>query len=139
MRALLHRVWLHGLAAPRRTRYEVGIAAAILASAFRISLNPWWGTSFPYIFFFPTTFFTALFAGLGPAVLGIAISGAATAMWILPPIGSLAVSNELNLSGLVVYVLVDGLIGWIGAQHRALIRTSEEQRRLLAAREAALE
>lgn len=127
MRAALNALWLRGLRTPARWRYGVGIIAALSASLVRIAVNPYWGTSFPYIFFFPTTLFTALFAGLGPAWVGIVICAAMTFVWVLPPTGVLMVSDRIDLIGLTVYVVADGVIAWIGAAHRALIDQRERQ------------
>jgi len=127
VRAALNALWLHGLRTPAHWRYGVGIFAALLASLARIALNPFWGTSFPYVFFFPTTLFTALFAGLGPACVGIVICVAMTFVWVLPPTGMLMVSDRIDLVGLAVYVVADGIIAWIGAAHRDLIDQRERQ------------
>jgi signal transduction histidine kinase len=89
-------------------------------------MNPYWGVEFPYVFYFPATLFTALFSGLGPAWVGIGICAVVTGVWILPPTGSLAVAN-LDLVGLAVFIVADGIIAWIGASHRDLIEQSERQ------------
>lgn len=81
-RPILYRLWLKGVSAPAPLRYAVGIGAALSASFFRIVLNPVWGTSFPYIFFFPTTLFTALYGGAGPACAGIAVCAIMTFVWV---------------------------------------------------------
>jgi signal transduction histidine kinase len=60
-------------------------------------------------------------------------------VWILPPTGSLAVANPLDLVGLAVYIVVGSMIAWIGATHRDLIDKSERQTAALAAREQELE
>jgi two-component system, sensor histidine kinase len=98
-----------------------------MASLLRIAVNPYWGLQLPYIFFFPATIFTALFGGLGPAWVGIGICAVVTALWILPPPGSFAVANLLDLVGLAVFIVTDGIIAWIGAAHRALIEQIERQ------------
>jgi signal transduction histidine kinase len=102
-------------------------------------MNPYWGLRVPYVFYFPATLFTALFGGLGPAWVGIGICSVATVVWILPPAGSLAVANPIDLVGLAVFIVADGLIAWIGASHRDLIEQSERQTAELTARERALE
>src|SRR5882724_2659431 len=131
VRAALNALWLHGFRTPAHWRYGVGILAALLASLARIALNPFWGTSFPYILFFPTTLFTALFAGLGPAWVGIVISAVMTLAWVLPPTGV----DHIYLVGLTTYVVVDGAVAWIGSAHRALTEQSERQTAELEARE----
>ena len=128
MRSALNALWLRGLRAPAHWRYGVAGVAALLASFIRIALDPFWGTRFlPYIFFFPATLLTALFGGLGPAWAGIAISSVMTVVWILPPTRSLFVENSRDLIGLAVYIVVAGVVAWIGAAHRDLIERSERQ------------
>lgn len=124
--AALHALWLRGLRTSAPRRYAVGVVAALLPSLFRIAMNPYWGLEFPYVFYFPATLFTALFSGIGPAWVGIGICAVVTGIWILPPTGSLAVSN-LDLVGLAVFIVSDGIIAWIGASHRDLIEQSERQ------------
>jgi two-component system, sensor histidine kinase len=98
-------------------------------------MNPYWGLRFPYVFYFPATMFTALFGGLGPAWLGIGICVVLTEVWILPPAGSFAVLNPLDLVGLAAFIVADGVIAWIGASYRDLIEQSERQGVELAARQ----
>src|SRR4029453_8516514 len=105
---------------------------------FGIAMDPYWGLRFPYVFYFPATLFTALFGGLGPAWVGIRIFAVVT-LWILPPTGSLAASDPIDLVGLAVFLVADGVIAWIGASYRDLIERSERQISELAVRERALE
>ncbi len=139
VRAALNAVWLRGLRTPAHWRYGVGIVAALVPSMLRIAMVPYWGLRFPYVFYFPATLFAALFGGLGPAWVGIGICAVLTTVWILPPIGSLAVSNPIDLVGLAAFIVADGLIAWIGASYRDLIEQSERQNAELAVRERALE
>jgi signal transduction histidine kinase len=128
VRRAFHALWLRGLRASALRRYGVGVVAAVGTSLIRILLNPFWGTSFlPYIFLFPATLFTALFGGLGPAWVGIAICAVMAAVWILPPIGSLSVAHPLDVIGLAAFIVTDGIIAWTGALHRGLIAHSERQ------------
>jgi signal transduction histidine kinase len=139
VRAALHALWLRGLRTPAHWRYGVGIVAALAASLLRIAMNPYWGSRFTYAFYFPTTLFTALFGGLGPAWVGIVICAVVTKVWILPPTSSLAASDPIDLVGLAVFLVADGIIAWIGASYRDLIEQSERQNAELAVRERALE
>jgi len=70
VRSALHALWLRGIQAPAHWRYGVGVLAPLVASLVRIALNPFWGTSFPYIFYFPMTLFTALFGRPGSSMVG---------------------------------------------------------------------
>jgi len=139
VRAALHAIWLRGLRTPAHWRYGVGIVAALVPSLLRIAMNPYWDFRFPYVFYFPATLFAALFSGLGPAWVGIGICVVLTAVWILPPIGSLDVSNPIDLVGLAAFIVADGVIAWIGASYRDLIEQGARQNAELAMRERALE
>jgi signal transduction histidine kinase len=139
VRGALNALWLRGLRTPTHWRYGVGIVVALAPSLLRVAMNPYWGLRFPYVFYFPATMFTALFSGLGPAWVGIGICAVMTAVWVLPPIGSVAVSNTIDLVGLTAFIVVDGIIAWIGASYRDLIEQSERQNAELAVREQALE
>jgi signal transduction histidine kinase len=127
VRAAFHALWLRGLRAPARWRYGVAIVAALVPSLLRIVMDPYWGLRFLYAAYFPATLFTALFGGLGPAWVGIGICAVLTTAWILPPIGSLSVSDPIDLLGLAVFLVADGIIAWIGASHRDLIEQRELQ------------
>src|SRR5262249_117396 len=72
------------------------------------------------------TLFTALLGGLGPGLLSLSICGLMTAIWVLPPIGSLP-TDPLELAGLAVYLFVDGMIAAIAGQHRNALRRSTRQ------------
>jgi signal transduction histidine kinase/CheY-like chemotaxis protein len=138
MGSILRSFWIRGLRSPASVRYALGMAIAVAASLVRIALNPVWGGSFPFIFYFPATLFTALFGGIGPALTGIAICTAMTAAWVIPASGSPWRMEGIDLVGLGVYVLVDVLIAWLGAAHRALIFENERRTAALREREAAL-
>jgi signal transduction histidine kinase len=134
----LRGLWLRGLGTPAALRYGLGVAAALAAGLLRIALNPFWGTNLPYIFFFPMTLLTALFGGLGPALVGIGICAVITVVWVLPPLGVLSVTSPVDFAGLMAYLLIDGLVAWIGAAHRALFEHSERQAAAMTAWEVAL-
>jgi signal transduction histidine kinase len=139
VRGTLNALWLRGLRTPAHWRYGVGIVVALAPSLLRVAMNPYWGLRLPYVFYFPATMFTALFSGLGPAWVGIGICAVMTAVWVLPPIGSVAVSNTVDLVGLIAFIVADGIIAWIGASYRDLIKQSERQNAELAVQKHALE
>lgn len=120
-RSLLDRIWEHGFQAPVSRRYALAIAGSVLAVLARLALNSIWGAELPYILYFPVTLFVALYGGFGPAFAGVLVMGLATWYFILQPAGALLPMDTSALAGLTVYVLVDALIAWISARHRALL------------------
>jgi two-component system sensor histidine kinase UhpB len=125
--AALRRWWVLGLRASLRSRLLFAVCAAAIASAVRIALNPYWGASLPYIFYFPTTLFSALFGGLVPALIGTAIMSTLTAAFVLPPSGLPLIADPLDWVGFVVYIGTDAFVAWIGARHRELWLAAENQ------------
>lgn len=120
-RSLLDRIWEHGFRAPVSRRYALAIAGSVLAVLARIALNSVWGEELPYILYFPVTLFVALYGGFGPAFAGVLVMGLSTWFFVLQPAGTRVPIDSRALAGLAVYVLVDALIAWISARHRALL------------------
>lgn len=134
----LENLWRRGSKAPGFERYSVALTAAAVMSVARIALDPYWGARFPYIFFFPATLFSALYAGFGPALAGIALMALAATTWILPPIGIPSFRTPLDAVSLGIYVWVDGLIAWLGAAHRHLVALADRQTEELRERQTLL-
>jgi len=116
---LLQNIWRRSATASPAVRYGVAIVAAVAVSLLRIALNPVWGDEYPFIFFFPTTLFTALLGGLGPGLVSVFVCGIAS-IWVLPPIGSFP-KDAFIMTALAVYLFIDGMIAAIAAQHRAAL------------------
>ena len=55
-------------------RYTVSIVAVALALALKILVTPWAGTGAPFVLFFGAMLVTSLLAGVGPALLSLALS-----------------------------------------------------------------
>lgn len=114
----------------------MGVAA--LVCLLRIALNPWWGSSFPYLFFFPVTFVSAVIAGARPAILVVALTSVATALWLQPAMGWGSDAGRIQLTGLGSYIGVNLLLVWFGAEFRAILQEKERHQRELADRDERL-
>jgi PAS domain S-box-containing protein len=72
-------MWLSGtrgdvLFRSRLARYAFGLAMVVAAFALRVLLSPLTGTGAPFVLFFGATLVTSLLAGVGPAILTLALS-----------------------------------------------------------------
>ena len=89
----------------RRRALRYGLAFAAVAAGFglRVALTAWIGPGLPtYITFYPAVMVVALLAGFGPGLLATALTGLATAYWILPPNGFL-IASPVDRVGLVLF------------------------------------
>src|ERR1700752_687063 len=117
-------------------RYAAGRAGTAAAVLLRLSLNPVWGLSLPFITLFPGVMLSAWLGGLGPGVLATLVSAlAATYFWIAPS-GSLFVSAPNDLLGLLVFATVGIVFSLLNETWRRTALTlveSEERLRVTLA------
>jgi len=85
-------------------RYGLAALAVLAALGSRLALEAWVGSGLPlYVTFYPAVMSVALVAGFGPGVLATAGAGLVVAVWILPPIGRLALATPVDRTGLVIF------------------------------------
>ena len=106
-------------------------AAAVLC---RFVLEPWVGTEFPFVTFFPATAIVAWLAGVGPAIVSIVLAVVAANMFFLLPPFALELSGASWAGIHLVYLAASALIIAAGSvvryRHR---RLADESEALLAA------
>ena len=93
---------------PRSTvaRFTFGIVLVAVASALRLVLAPLTGSGAPYFLYFSAALVTALVAGVGPAILALAISVPLATLLFVSPAGY---STSQVVVQAALYVL-DGII-----------------------------
>jgi PAS domain S-box-containing protein len=104
-------------------RYAVAVAVVAIATFVRVLLDPWLGDLFPFAVLFFAVLVVAWYGGFGPAVAASLLGAIASAWFLLPPRGTLAIVGLENQLGLALYLLVSlgmALLG--GAMHSALLR-----------------
>ncbi len=87
--------------AARVSRYAAAVAAVAVATVLQRLL--WFVLPLPFFLFYPTVFLVARFAGLGPALLCIALSLLSVTYWFLPPYASFAIHRLQDVAELVVF------------------------------------
>src|SRR5437868_12102411 len=66
-------------------RYGSALAGVLLATLIRVWLHPLLGNQYPFTTFFVASMVTAWYAGLGPALLSLALGCLAGVYYFVPP------------------------------------------------------
>jgi PAS domain S-box-containing protein len=118
-------------------RYAVAIGATVVAVALRSAMTPMWGSTLPFIFFYPAIMLSAWFGRLGPGLLATILSAAAAAFLWLPSMSAMSLDNLADVSGLLVFVGIGILLSVLTeALHRTRGRLAAKVRDLEADAEA---
>ena len=113
-------------------RYAAALAFVGAAWLLQLALQPWLGTSVPYLQFFPAILFASLYGGRGAGLAATAVSALIAMEFFLPPAG-LAVGRAADALSLALFAGVGVSIAWVS--HR--FRSSEHAYRDAAARATA--
>lgn len=136
MKLLFHKVQLFF---SRPGSYTFGIVTAVAAVQLRILVNPLLEDKLTYVLFFPAIMASALFGGIGPAVLCTLICSLGAAHFLLEPIASLRLSDPTDYVGLGAFWMVALLATAISESQRwtrtRLLRLTDE---LVQARDEAV-
>ena len=105
-------------------------SAALLASGLALFVS-WllghaFGDSVSYIILCPAVAFAALFCGIGPSVLALALAALGARYWFIQPDHSFAIPKGSELTGFFVFILVSSILIAFGEMNR---RTTERLRR----------
>jgi signal transduction histidine kinase/ActR/RegA family two-component response regulator len=120
-------------------RYALAVTAMLIAAGVRWGLERLAGPMPPFIVFYPAVLAVAVLAGVGPAMVSIVASALLADVWLMPPLGSLAVARPADLislalfcgTSLVLCALVERLRRAQASEARAL---RESERAAAAAR-----
>jgi PAS domain S-box-containing protein len=113
----------------RKQGFLLGVVAVLGALLFRFALDPLWGDRLPYGWFFLAVLVVARFAGRGPQILTV-VAGLALGKWFfIQPRYSLEIAHTVDQVNLVIFCILSGLVMFISAQARRMVRQE------LAARE----
>src|SRR5580765_4260267 len=75
----------------------------------RVGVDPWLGTSVPYILFFPAIMVAARYGGFGPGVLVTVLSAATATFRYLEPVNDFSIPQPADVLFFAVGVLIAGL------------------------------
>jgi PAS domain S-box-containing protein len=122
---------LRAIRASPATRYGIAIGLAVAAVLLRLTLDPFWGSRFPYITLFPAIMVSAWLGGLWPGIVTTAISGTVAQYFWTEPSGSWAVADKSELLGVLIFVGVGVVISALNeAWRRATDTVAQSEERL---------
>jgi PAS domain S-box-containing protein len=90
--------------------YGSAVLTFLVAALLRIGVEPWLGTSVPFLLFFPAIMVAARYGGFGPGFLVTVLSAVTASLRYFEPVGQLTVSRPGDLLSLAVFVAVGALI-----------------------------
>src|SRR5579871_889260 len=100
-------------AAPSMLRYGVAAAAALVATAVRLALNPVVGPYAPYLPLVLAVIITARYSGSGPALAATALSAASAWYFFLEPRNSFGAPYLAAGANLLVFVATGAVISFL--------------------------
>src|SRR5882762_4670911 len=84
--------------------YGVAVACPAGALLLRLPLAPILEDKVPYITFFLATAISATFGGLGPGLVTTTLGALMAVLFVVPPIGSLALGDRGDYLGLCIFL-----------------------------------
>jgi PAS domain S-box-containing protein len=114
---------------PQMLRYGGAVIGVVLATSLRLLLDPVVKTNLPFTTYFVAVIVTAIYCGLGPALVSITLSAICAAYFFVDPRYSFALSSSPDALRLVSFcVLTAGLSVLIHAIQSARRRAEEAER-----------
>lgn len=117
-------------------RYGVAVVATAAAVFLRELLLPLWGTTLPFLTFYPAVMVASWYGGLGAGLFATLLSGFSAFYFFLPP-RSVTGTDVGDLVGFVLFILFNAMIAFLSEKlHRtvrgaqadaARLKESEEQ------------
>jgi len=97
----------------RYAAYGIAAASPFLALLARIPLAPVLGEKVPYMTFFLSTAISASFGGLGPGLVSTFLGALLGGVFVIRPVGHLAMAEAGDYVGLVLFLGVSGYISYL--------------------------
>lgn len=108
--------------------YSVAVAAVAIALALRMGLSPWISDRAMFLPFFFAIAVTATVAGMKPGLLATALSVLAADWFLIPPLGSLWISETEDQLAFMLFLLMASFICWLaGSRHSARVQLEESR------------
>ena len=100
-------------------RYITAVVVVVVAFWLYYVMTAIFGPGLPtYILFYPAIIIVALLAGFGPGILATILSVLLALIWILPPVGQLAIASAVNEVGVVIFSTFGVIISSVSELYR---------------------
>jgi PAS domain S-box-containing protein len=119
--------------AARVTGVALGVTAG--AWALRSALTPVLGLSYPYQFFFLASIAAGWFGGFRAGALATFLGAAVVATSFTTPVGTLHIDEPADVTAMVLYLLIGGLMSYVTARFHRLLQSAEAAAEAAAGRE----
>ena len=117
---------------PRPARYAVAIGSAAISAVLVGFLLPSLGNQFPFLLLYPAVICAAWYGGFGPGLLATVLTALAAAFFLFEPRFSFAIARPGDQLATSLFVVVGGLISWLGEMVLRANRRLEEYARGIA-------
>lgn len=114
--------------------YALALVSLAVATLLRFLADPWLGNYAPFPLYFAAVTIVGVYAGVGPAILTMVLSGSAANIFFMPPRGQLFASGAAYWLGMGLFYLASTLIIVVAARLRASREAIEESKRQLEER-----
>ena len=107
--------WMLPLAvSPRLARYAVAIGSAAISAVLVEFLLPSVGNQFPFLMLYPAVICAAWYGGFGPGLLATVLTALVAAFFLFEPRFSFAIARPGDQLATLLFLVVGGLISWVG-------------------------
>jgi PAS domain S-box-containing protein len=118
-------------------RYGMALLSVGLAALIRYLLTQIWDSRLPYLISFPAIVVTALYGGLGPALVALGLSALCASVLVQSTSDALNLNDPRGLTGMIAFCIVGLLIALVSdGQRRARWRAEASVREAQQANEA---
>src|SRR5271157_1520865 len=107
--------WMLPLAvSPRPARYAVAIGSAAISAVLVVFLLPSVGNQFPFLMLYPAVICAAWYGGFGPGLLATVLTALVGPFFLFEPRFSFAIARPVDQLATWLFLVVGGLISWVG-------------------------
>ena len=107
--------WMLPLAvSPRPARYGVAIGSAAIAMVLVEFLLPSLGNQFPFLLLYPAVICAAWYGGFGPGLLATVLTALVADFFLFEPRFSFAIAGRAGQLAMSLFLVVGGVISWLG-------------------------
>jgi len=98
--------------------YAFAVAGTLVVLLICRALNPWLGSTVPYVLLFPVIVCSAWYSGIGPSLVTVVVSLAGARYWFTAPIHSFRIPDAAQSISMVAFLFASGAVIAMGEARR---------------------